>query len=246
MTIQGPSEGPDRTERPSARDDLDRAFGPETASVTTPSTGQRIRRGTLITLAFVAVGVVIAVVLSTIVGSIQTGVGGVFPQPQAALDRFRTAAGDVPGVRAVRDEETTRDSLAAYQVTAVVDAAGDLSAGQQVDAVRALSAAADSADGNGVLVAAEVRFGSLVVGVTKDADASAKRLEVARAVAGIGGVVGVRCDWGDGDPSDEPEAQRVEFVTVGTGVALAAITAVAEQETHAVFPGAELSSRAPS
>ncbi|PZF59744.1 hypothetical protein DEJ23_01625 [Curtobacterium sp. MCSS17_008] len=243
MTIQGPDDGPDRTP---VRDDLDRAFGPDTASVTTPSTGQRVRRGTVITLSFAAVGVVIAVVLSTIVGSIQTGVGSVFPQPQAALDRFRTAAGDVPGVRAVHDEETTRSSLAAYEVAAVVDASPDLSHGQQVDAVRALSAAAGDADGNGVVVVAEVRFGPLVVGVTSDADATTKRLDVARAVAAIGGVVGVRCDWGEGVPSDEPDAQRVEFTTVGTGVALAAITAVAERETHAVFPGAELSSRKPS
>ncbi len=88
MTNQGPVD-----DRVDSSDDLDRAFGPDTASVTRPSTGQRLRRGTVITLSFVAVGVVIAVVLSTIVGSIQTGVGGVFPRPQAALDRFRNRGG---------------------------------------------------------------------------------------------------------------------------------------------------------
>ncbi len=118
MTNQGPAD-----DRVDSTDDLDRAFGPDTASIATASTGQRLRRGTVITLSFVAAGVVIAVVLSTIVGSIQTGVGGVFPRPQAALDRFRTAATEVAGVRGVRDEETTHDSLAAYRVSAVVDAA---------------------------------------------------------------------------------------------------------------------------
>lgn len=241
MTNQGPVD-----DRVDSSDDLDRAFGPDTASVTRPSTGQRLRRGTVITLSFVAVGVVIAVVLSTIVGSIQTGVGGVFPRPQAALDRFRTAAADVPGVLAVRDEETTRDSLAAYRVSAVVEASPDLSPGQQVDLVRALSAAAADADGSGVVVSAEARFDTLVVGVTTDAEVTRQRLEVARSVAAIGGVVAVRSDWGPGAPSDEPDAQRVELATVGTGVALAAIIDVAQRETHGVFPGAEVTSRQPS
>lgn len=249
MTDQGPADRPERPvrdDRATATDDLDRAFGPETASVTRPSTRQRVRRGTVITVAFVAVGVVIAVVLSTIVGSIQTGVGGVFPRPEAALDRFRTAAADVPGVLAVRDEETTRDSLAAFRVSAVVEASPELSPGQQVDLVRALSAAAADADGNGVVVSAEARFGTLVVGVTQDAETTRERLEVARSVAAVGGVVAVRCDWGSGEPSDESDAQRVELATVGTGVALAAIMDVAQRETHEVFPGAEVSSRRPS
>lgn len=241
MTDQGPAD-----DRVDPTDDLDRAFGPETASVTTASTGQRLRRGTVITLSFVAAGVVIAVVLSTIVGSIQTGVGGVFPRPQAALDRFRTAATEIAGVRAVRDEETTRDSLAAYRVSAVVDAAPGLSHGQQVDITRALSAAAADADGNGVVVSAEVRFDTMVIGVTTDAEVTRQRLEVARSVAGIGGVVAVRCDWATDAPSDDTAAQRVELVTAATDVALAAITDVAQRATHDVFPDAGVSARQPS
>ncbi|KTR51074.1 hypothetical protein [Curtobacterium oceanosedimentum] len=250
MTNQGPADEGAVGDRPGPAedrvrpaDDLDRAFGPETASVATPSIGQRVRRGTVITLAFVAVGVVIAVVLSVIVGSVQTGVGGVFPRPQAALDRFRSAAGAVPGVSAVREEETTRDSLAAYRVSAVVDAAPGLSVGQQVDLVRALSAAAADAGGNGVTVSAEVRLDTLAVGVTTDAEVTRQRLEVARTVAAIGGVVGVRCDWGSETPTDAADAQRVELATGGTGEALAAIMDVAQRETHAVFPGADVSSR---
>lgn len=241
MTNQGPAD--DRLE---STDDLDRAFGPDTASVTRPSAGQRVRRGTVITLSFVAVGVVIAVVLATIVGSVQAGVGGVFPRPQASLDRFRTSAAEVPGVRSVGDGETARDSLAAFRVSAVVEASPDLSHGQQVDVVRALSAAAADADGNGVIVSAEARFGTLVVGVTQDAETTRKRLEVARSVAAVGGVVAVRCDWGSEQPSDAADAQRVELATVGTGVALAAIMDVAQRETHAVFPGAGVSARRPS
>lgn len=249
MTYQGPGEGPGRPGLPgrdTPRDDLDRAFGPDTASVGLPSTGQRVRRGTVVALAFVAVGIVLAVVLSTILGSIQSGVGGVFPQPGAALDRFRSALADVPGVRSVHDEETTRSALASYEVSSVVDAGADLSHGQQVDTVRAVSAAAAEADGNGVTVTAELRFGSLVIGVTSDVAATQDRLEVARSVAAIGGVAAVRCDWGAGAPSDEPGAQHVEVATVGRGVALAAIMDVARRETHAVFPGAEVSSRRPS
>ncbi len=246
MANQGPGNGPEWWDRASDPDDLDRAFGPDTGSVATPSTAQRVRRGTVVAVAVVAVAVVLAVVLSTLVGSIQTGVGGVFPQPQAALDRFGSLAGEVDGVQEVRDGDTEKRSFASYDVSAVVVLAQDGSEGAQLEAVRGLSRAVADADGNGVRVTAEARFGTVRVGVTSDAEASARRLQAARAVATIGGVAGVRATWSTDGPSDEPADQTVEVVTGGTGRGLGAVMVVATQRTHAVLPQATLTSAKPT
>ncbi len=224
--------------RHASDDDLDRAFGPDTAAVRAVTGAQRLRRGSLVLLGFVVAGVVIAVVLSTIVGSVQNGVGGVFPQPQAALDRFRADASAVPGVQAVQDPTTDKQAFAAYDVAAVVVVDTALSPGQQVDVVTRLSAAAADAGGNGVRVTAIARIGALDVGVSADATVSRQRFEVARSVADIGGVMAVRCSSGPERTADDAALQRVVVVTGGTGAALDAVVATASERTHAVFPGA--------
>lgn len=251
MTYQAPGTGPERTPWPGLgttgdEDDLDRAFGPDTASVARPSTRQRVRRGSVIAVSVVVVGVVLALVLATVVGSIQTGVGGVFPRPQAALDRLQSLAADVDGVQGVQDGRTQKRSFAGYDVTAVVIAAPGLSAGRQVDVVRALSAAVDQADGSGVRIGVEVRFGTVRVGVTRDAATSGRRLTLAQSLATIGGVSGVRCSWSADGPSDAPADQQVLIVTAGQGNGLGAVMAVATERAHAVFPDAVLSSTKPS
>lgn len=248
MTIQGPDSGPEWA-RWSGRgtgpdeDDLDRAFGPDTASVASPSNRQRVRRGSVIAVSVVVVCVVLALVLTTIIGSVQSGVGGVFPQPQAALDRLRALASDVDGVQRVQDGRSEKRSFAGYDATAVVVAAPGMSEDRQTALVRALSAAVAQADGNGVRVGVEVRFESLRVGVTKDAAVSERRLTLARSLTTIGGVSAVRCSWTADGPSEDPDAQRVEVVTAGRGQGLGAVMAVATDRTHAVFPDAEVASR---
>lgn len=224
--------------RHASDDDLDRAFGPDTAAVRRVTGAQRLRRGSLVLLGFVVAGVVIAVVLSTIVGRVQNGVGGVFPQPQAALDRFRADARAVPGVQAVQDPTTDKQAFAAYDVAAVVVVDAALSPGHQADVVTRLSAAAADAGGNGVRVTAVARIGALDVGVSADATVSRQRFEVARSVADIGGVVAVRCSSGPERAADDPALQRVVVVTGGSGAALDAVVATASERTHAVFPGA--------
>ena len=246
MTIQGPGTGPERAARAGRAtdtDDLDRAFGPDTASVALPSTRQRVRRGSVIGVSAVVVGVVLALVLATIIGSIQTGVGGVFPQPQAALDRLRTHVTDVPGVQGVQDRRSERRSFAGYDVTAVVIGSPDLTPDQQSAVVRAVSAAVDDVDGSGVRGGVEVRFGMLRVGVTRDPALSEQRLTLVRSLDTIGGVSGARSSWSVDGPSDEPDAERVEVVTTGRGRGLAAVMGVATERAHAVFPQAVVVSR---
>jgi len=248
MTLDGPG-GEARPGWPPADgdldDDLDRAFGPGTASVATRTPAQRVRRSAVVALGVVLVTGVLAVVLLTIIGSVQNGVGGVFPRPTAALDRFGSTAKGLSGVERVTDAEPRKTSFASYDVESTVAVSADLSDAERTALVDALSAAADDASGNGVRVFAVADLGEVQVGVSADAKVTDQRLELARELDAIGGVSGVRCSWGDGGPSDDPADQTITVVTHGTGNALGAIVAKATQETHAVFPGATVESALP-
>jgi len=248
MTVDEPGTGGARPAWPQSTeaDDLDRAFGPDTESVAVRTPRQRLGRGGLIAIGVVVTAGVIALVLVTIVGSVQNGVGGVFPRPEAALDRFGSVAGDVEGVQRVRSDEPTKTSFASYDVQSTVAVAPTLSDAERTAVVDALSAAADDASGNGVRVFAVADLGALEVGVSGDGDATGKRLALARKLDTIGGVTGVRCAWSDDAPSDDPGAQTITVETVGTGDALGAIMEQAKQDAHAVFPGATLRSAPPS
>ncbi|MEK6345319.1 MAG: hypothetical protein V4737_16010 [Curtobacterium sp.] len=236
------TEPPGRTE---PEDDLDRAFGPDTASVQTRTTPQRVRRGALVAGGVVLAAGVLVAVLATIVGSVQDGVGGVFPRPDAAAARFDAAARALDGVHTVGDHRTTKTGFASYDVVSVVTAETDLGAEEQDDLVAALSAAAASGSGNGVRVFAVVTIETLRVGVSADAGVSGRRLALARQVATIGGVYGTRCGWESGAPTDEATAQVVTVVTGGRGNGLGAVLAKAEGYTQAVFPGARVTSEPP-
>ena len=168
----------------------------------------------------------------------QDGVGGVFPRPEAALERFSTAVSAIDGVREVRDGTSEKRAFAAYDVTATVVLADDAAPVEQTAVVRAVSAAADDAGGNGVRVSAVVVAGTLSFGVTADSVLSTQRLDVARTVAEIGGVVAVRCSTGAERTAEDPALQRVEVVTGGTGAALDAVVATASERAHGVFPEA--------
>ncbi|WP_439691619.1 hypothetical protein ACRQ4B_11750 [Curtobacterium sp. SP.BCo] len=229
-----------------AEDDLDIAFGPDTASVPVRTTRQRVRRSALVGLGVVLTVGVIAVVLITIVGSVQNGVGGVFPRPQAALDRFDAAAQEVDGVDRVTGGKPDKTSFASYDVSSTIAVSPTLSDGERVRVVDALSAAADEASGNGVRVFAIADLGSLEVGVSADRAITEKRLRLAGTLDAIGGVTGVRCDWGDGDRSDEPADLVVTVETPGTGDVLVAIVDKAKQATRAEFPGATVRSGRPT
>lgn len=237
------------TERPGwpaePDDDLDRAFGPDTASVPTRTTPQRVRRSALVAAGVVLAAGVLAVALMTIIGSVQDGVGGVFPQPEAAQSRFETAARAVDGVVSVEGIRTTKTGFASYDVVSVATADEGLDEAAQDGLVAALSQAAATTGGNGVRVFAVVAIDTMRVGVSADADVSGRRLDLARRVDAIGGVRAVRCAWVPETPSDDAKVQLVTVQTTGRGAALGAVVAKARQETQSVFPGAEVTSERP-
>ncbi|GGK88610.1 putative RecA/RadA family phage recombinase [Curtobacterium luteum] len=238
------------TERPGGQldpedDDLDRAFGPDTGSVTIRTTPQRVRRGALVTVGVVLAAGVLVIALGTIISSVQNGVGGVFPQPEAALARFDTAARAVDGVRSVEGVRTVKTGFASYDVVSVATAEDGLAPDAQDDLVAALSAAAATTGGNGVRVFAVVQLDTMRVGLSADADVTAARLDLARRVDAIGGVRAVRCAWATDAPSDEATAQEVTLQTIGRGAALDAVMAKAQESTQAAFRGATVTAVRP-
>lgn len=237
MSTDG-SRGP-RPGRPEAvdDDDLDRAFGPDTAAVPTVAPRQRVRRGALVGVFVVAAVGVLAVALVSIVGSVQSGVGGVFPRPGTAQQRFDDATRDVHGVQDVRAGDQVKSSFVGYDVVSTVTVDPALPDEQRDAVVRAVRRAAQETSGNGVRVWAIVDLGALQVGVSTDGEATMRRLDLARSVDAIGGVRTVRCSW-VAAPSDDPAEQRVALGSTGVGTALEAVVAKATQQTQAAFPGA--------
>ncbi|ROP66717.1 hypothetical protein [Curtobacterium sp. PhB115] len=222
-------------------DDLDRAFGPETASVQTRSRAQRARTWLAIGGGTVVVAGVIVLVLGTIVGTVQTGIGGVFPRPDMALDRLDGELDGVPGVTEVRHHQAEKTGFASYDATATITADPSLDAAARKDLVSTLSRAADSAGGNGVRVVAIADLGNLEVGVSESRAVTAKRLVLADRLDHIGGVTAVRCSWArGGTPSDRAADQSIVVETPGRGAAVPPIVARVTAETHAVFPGARV------
>lgn len=221
-------------------DDLGRAFGPDTASVPVRTTPQRVRSWSLLLAGLVVVGIVIVVALGSIVGSVQNGVGGVFPRPQAASDRFVARAAALDGVTQARGADPVKTSFASYDVTATVTASPTLDDTARTTLVEQLTAAADDTSGNGVHVWAVADLGALDVGISSSADRTTQRLTLARELGGIGGVQRVRCLWGDRDAgrSDEPADQSVTVETAPTGVDVAAVQTQVTDAVHRVFPDA--------
>lgn len=251
MTTDGPGEhGRHRDwlahEDEDEDDDLGRAFGPDTASVPVRTTPQRVRSWSLLLAGLVVVGIVIIVALGMIVGGVQNGVGGVFPRPQAALDRFAAQARSMEHVSSVQSADPTKTSFASYDVTARVSAATTLDQTEQTRLLDDLSSAAGAASGNGVDVWAVVDLGTADVGVSPSRERTEQRLVVARALAGTAGVQQVRCLWAAHDEgrSDEPADQTVSVETAPSGVDVEAVRTQVTDTVHRVFPDATVEVRA--
>jgi hypothetical protein len=222
-------------------DDLDAAFGPDTASVRTRTGPERVRTVTAVALGVIGVSAVLVVVLGAVLSGVQQGVGGVFPQPEAARDRFVTTVSALPGVDSVAEPRIEKTSFAGYDVTAVVHVRPKLGPDVHRTLVRAVSTAADDA-GSGVRIWATLDFGSTEVGVSDSAAISQRRLELAERLGGIGGVVAVRCTFTarpDGR-SDDADGQDVVVLTTGRGVAFDAVAAAAEDVGADAFPGVQV------
>jgi hypothetical protein len=228
-------------------DDLDVAFGPDTASTRTLTRPERLRAGTAVVVGVIGVAVVLVVVLGVILSGVQRGVGGAFPQPDADRQRFVAAASVLPGVTGIDRARAEKTSFAGYDVTAVVHAERDLTADERRALVTALSNAADDSSGSGVRIWAELDLGVLKVGVSDSADISQRRLRMADQLAGIGGVIAVRCTFLDATDgrSDDAAAQQVIVRTPGQGVGLAAVAAAAEQVGRDEFPGVQVRTLGP-
>ncbi|MCJ1713942.1 hypothetical protein [Curtobacterium sp. VKM Ac-2922] len=223
-------------------DDLGRAFGPDTASVPVRTTPQRVRSWSLLLAGVVVVGIVIVVALSMIVGSVQDGVGGVFPRPQAALDRFVTQARSIEYVTAATGDDPTKTSFASYDVTARVSADATIGPDAKTLLFDQLSAAAGATTGNGVTVWAVVDLGTADVGVSPSRERTEQRLAVARTLASTAGVQQVSCVWAahDAGRSDDPADQRVTVETAPTGVDVEAVRTQVTDAVHRVFPAATI------
>jgi hypothetical protein len=235
------ADGP-RDRDPWDDDDLDAAFGPDTASIRARSGPERLRAGTAVVVGVVVVAVVLVVVLGVILSGVQRGVGGVFPQPEADRARFVAAAAAVPGVSAVEQARSEKTSFAGYDVVAVVRADPALDAADRRALVSRVSSASADASGSGVRIWAAVDFGTQRVGVSDSEEASQRRLRLAERLGAIGGVLGVDCSFEartDGR-SDEPAAQRVTVRSAGLGTGFDAVAAAAEQVGHEVFPGVQV------
>lgn len=221
-------------------DDLDRAFGPDTASVPLRTTPQRVRSWTLLVAGVIVVAVVLVVALSMIIGSVQTGVGGIFPRPDATLAAFTSRAQTIPGVAGTSTAEPVKTSFASYDVTATVTAEPGLADSARTDLVGRLSAAAAEASGNGVHVWAIVDFGDVEVGVSPSDRRTEQRLALAWEIRAIPGVEEVHCLWaaeGEGR-SDEPAAQTVTVETAATGIDQRTAQTQVTEAVHKVFPDA--------
>ncbi|ROS73729.1 hypothetical protein EDF24_2729 [Curtobacterium sp. PhB130] len=241
MTMDGPGTGGrHRDWPPRDDDDLDRAFGPDTASVPVRTTPQRVRSWSLLLGGVVVVAVVLVVALSMIIGSVQTGVGGIFPRPDATLAKFTSEARTIDGVAGTSTAEPTKTSFASYDVTATVTTTPGLVDTAREDLVDRLSAAAADTSGNGVHVWAVADFGDVEVGISPSDERTEQRLALAWTVRAIPGVQEVHCLWTTAGESrsDEPDAQAVTVETAPTGVDQhTAQTRVAEA-VHRVFPDA--------
>lgn len=238
------TEGPDPTGRHrdwvGDDDDLGRAFGTDTSSVPVRTTPQRVRAWSLLLFGVVVVAGVIIVVLSMIVGSVQTGVGGIFPRPDASLQRFTEDAGALDGVTATDAAKPTKTSFASYDVTATVTASTDLSPNQRTALVADLSDVVANASGNGVHVYAIADLGDVDVGVSASKALTDERLRLAREIRQVTGVQQVSCVWTAAKEGrlDTPAGQSVEVQTAPTGVDVPAVQAQVTDAVHRVFPDA--------
>jgi hypothetical protein len=204
-----------------------------------PRTGrQRTRSAVRIGIVVVVAGGLIAGTLAFVVSSVQSGIGGLFPQPGAALTRFEDAAQDMPDVATATDLAQRQTAIfAGYDVVALVRAEDGLTDAEQRTLVDELSERTDLDTGNGVSVYAQAQFGDLRVAVSPDTKLTDQRLALGQQVAAMGGVASVACGWSTtgGKPIEDVAAKQV--VTVGTTASDADYPGVVTAVTNAVHAG---------
>jgi hypothetical protein len=229
-----------------ASDDEDqlRPFGLHWDGSTQRTPGQRTRQVLLIAGIVVVAGGLIAGTLGFVVTRVQSGIGGIFPQPSATLTRFEHTAESMPDVATATDlSERQTEIFAGYDVVALVRAEDGLTDVRQKALVDALSDAAEADSGNGVAVYAQAQFGDLRVAVSPDRVLSERRLALAQQLAAMGGVVSVRCGWtvGSGRPiADTAARQAVEVDSSAPAAAVPALEAAVTAAAHAALPGARV------
>jgi hypothetical protein len=190
----------------------------------------------------VVAGLVVVTTLSLTLQSVQNGIGGLFPQPGAALARFEQRAIAMNGVDGARDlDQRQTEIFTGYDVIALVTADAALSDADQAALVRSLSAAAEDESGQGVQVLAQARFGDLRIGVSADDALSTKRLAIGQQIAAMGGVDAVTVSWmtpAKGSIEDTAGRQRVRVTTTVGDDQLPTVTNDITSAVHVAFPDA--------
>ncbi|KQO64810.1 hypothetical protein [Curtobacterium sp. Leaf261] len=241
----GPADGvrPADDDEPMDEDEaLDREFGLD-PHVVAPRTARQVWRNVLLTFGIVVVAAIVVVTtLSLTLQSVQNGIGGLFPQPGAALQRFEDRATALPGVDTAEDlDQRQTEIFTGYDVIALVRADTGMADQDQAALVRSLSAAAGTESGQGVQVLAEAQFGDLRVGVSRDDALSTQRLAVGQQLAAMGGVDAVTVSWQvpeKGSIEDTAAHQRVEVTTTAGDEQLATVTNDVTNAVHAALPDA--------
>ncbi|MFZ7088730.1 hypothetical protein [Curtobacterium sp. RRHDQ10] len=254
--VDGEGPGTDRTgadepgvdesgaEAMDADEALDREFGLDPHLVA-PRTGRQLVRNVVVTssITLVAAAVVTGTLFVTI-QSVQNGIGGLFPQPGAALVRFEEHAARMSGVTSTADlGQRQTQGFSGYDVEALVTADPALSDEDQATLVTALSDAAQQDSGNGVQVLARVRFADITVGVSADTALSRRRLVAGQQVAAMGTVDAVSVAWQTTESGAVADSAAHQIARVRTNVGddqLATVTAEVTDTVHATLPDAEV------
>lgn len=223
---------------------LDREFGLDPHLVA-PRTRRQVVRNVVLTASITIVAaVVVAGTLFVTIQSVQNGIGGLFPQPGAALTRFEHHAEAMPGVESTRDLDQRQTQIfSGYDVTALVTADATLSDEDQAALVSALSDTVERDSGNGVQVLARVRFADLTVGISADAELSRQRLTAGQQVAAMGGIDAVSLGWSSPGKAAVDDSAKHQVARVTTTVGddqLAAVTAGVTSAVHATLPDAQV------
>jgi hypothetical protein len=231
-------------DRAGTDDDALRPFGLAWDDQAPRTTRQRTRSAALVVAIVVVACALIAGTLAVVVTSVQSGIGGILPQPGAALTRFEDSAADLPHVATATDLAQRQTAIfAGYDVVALVRAEAGMSDAEQKTLVGALSDRAEADSGNGVSVYAQAQFGDLRVAVSPDAGLSEERLAIGQRLAAMGGVSSVACGWttAGGKPIADVAANQVVRVTTSASDAdLPGVTNAVTTAAHATLPDAQV------
>jgi hypothetical protein len=195
----------------------------------------RPRHRTLVVLlGSLVAAALIAGALTWVVRSVQSGIGGFFPQPGQTLSQFESAAEEINGVTSATDAAQHQvHLLTEYDVSAEIQADPSATDAKQSAIVDELGSEASSLSTPGVRVFAMVRFGAMSVGISPDAQLDAARLKACQTVAAMGGVSGVTCTWKPTSKAIVDDA-KTQVVSVRTSEGAASIAALQGQVRAAI------------